>query len=71
MLQEVTFQAGKMKKPTLKMFLVFREKELSCHKLKKPFIFKEGIYKAPKTNKKPAPKKFLLSWDVFVIFTAV
>ena len=34
-------------------------------------IFQEVTYKAPNTNKKSAPKKFLVSFDVFVIFTAV
>ena len=45
--------------------------ELSSHKLKKPFIFPEGTYKAPNINKKSVPKKFLVSCDVFVTFTAV
>ena len=45
--------------------------ELSSHKLKKFIIFPERTYKAPKTNKKYAPKKFLVSCDVFLIFTAV
>ena len=45
--------------------------ELSSPKLKKLLIFQEGICKAPKTNKKSAPKKFLVSCDIFVIFTAV
>ena len=40
------------------MFLMFGEMELSSSKLKKLLIFEEGICKAPKTNKKFAPKKF-------------
>ena len=75
--QEVTFQAQKMKekktkKNALKMFLIFREIELSSQNLKKFLIF--HIFqtsKAPKTNKTFAPKKFLASCDVYVIFTAV
>ena len=34
-------------------------------------IFQERNQKAPKTNKKSAPKKFLVSCDAFVIFTAL
>ena len=45
--------------------------ELSSTKLKKLLIFQEGTDKAPKTNKKSARKKFLVSFDVFVIFTVV
>ena len=39
--QEVTFRAGK--KPTLKKFLIFREMEISSHRLKKLLAFQEGI----------------------------
>ena len=35
--------------------------ELSCHKLKKPLTFQEGTDNAPKTNRKSAPKKILVS----------
>ena len=45
--------------------------ELSSPKLKKLLKSQEGTYKASKTNKKSVPKKFLVSCDVFVIFTAV
>ena len=50
------------KNAALNSFLYF-------HKLRKLLIFQEKTYKAPKTNKKSAPKKFLVSFDVFVIFT--
>ena len=45
--------------------------ELSNYKLKRLLIFQEGTEKAPKTNKKSVPKIFLVSFDAFVIFTAV
>ena len=45
--------------------------ELSFHKLKKTLIFQEGADNAPEASKKSAPKKFLVSFDVFVIFAAV
>ena len=35
------------------------------------FIFQEGTDKAPRANKKSATKKFLVSFDAFVIYTAV
>lgn len=41
------------------------------HSLKKDFIFQEGTHKAPKTNKKFATQNVLVSFDVFVSFTAV
>ena len=44
---------------------------LSCYKLKKRFIFQEGTDKALKANKKSAHKKFLVFFNVLVIFTAV
>ena len=43
--------------------------EPACHKLGK-LIFQDKTNKAQKSNKKSAPKKFLVSCDVFVIFTA-
>ena len=59
------------KNPLLKRFLYFGEIKLSGSKLKKLLLFQKGTYKAPKTNKKSAPKKFLVFHDVFAIFTAV
>ena len=53
------------------MFLMFQENKLSCHKLKKLLIFQKGTDKAPKANKNSAPKKFLVSCDVFMVFTGV
>ena len=50
---------------------MYWEMELSFHNLKKTLIFQEGANKAPEGNKKSAPKKFLVSFDIFVIFTAV
>ena len=44
--------------------------ELSFYKPIKLLIFQERTDKAPKTIKKSAPKKFLVSFDVFLIFTA-
>ena len=44
--------------------------KLSSLKLKKLLIFQEKTCKAPKTNKKPALKKFLISCDVFVIISS-
>ena len=58
------------KENTVNKFLIFQEMELSSFSLKKFLIFKEVIGKAQKTNKS-APKKFLVSCDVFIIFTAV
>ena len=51
--------------------LTFREIKLLNDKLKRLFIFEDGTEKAPKTNKKSAPKKTLVSFDVFVTFTAL
>ena len=45
--------------------------DLSSHKIRSFLIFQEETYKAPKTNKKSALKKFRVSCDIFVIFTAV
>ena len=45
--------------------------ELSSRNLKKLLIFQEGTYRTWKSNKKPAPKKFLVSWDNFVVFPEV
>ena len=45
--------------------------ELFSNNLKKLLIFQEGTDKPPKTNRKSAPKKLLVSFDVFAIFTAV
>ena len=45
--------------------------KLSSPKLKRLLVFQEGTCKTPKTNKKSALKKFLVSCDVFVILTAV
>ena len=45
--------------------------ELSFYKPIKLLIFQERTDKAPKTIKKSAPKKFLVSFDVFLIFTAI
>ena len=59
------------KNPLLKNFLHFRENRRSSPKLKKLFIFQKETYKAPKANKKSAPKKHLVSCEVSVIFTAV
>ena len=42
--QEKAFPAQKMKKPILKVFLIFREMELSSTKLKKLLIFQGGTY---------------------------
>ena len=53
------------------MFLIFQEIRLSRAKLKQLVIFQKGTYKAPKTKKTSAPKKFLVSCDIFVIFTPV
>ena len=51
--QEVTFRARKMKKRTLKMFLIFRELEHSGSGLKKLLIFQEEL-------SKPKKAKFIL-----------
>ena len=59
----------KWKKPTLKKFLIFREMEISSHRLKKLLTFQEGIWKAWKSNKKNLLK--LASYDVFSVFTTV
>ena len=45
--------------------------KLSSRKIRNFLIFQEGTCEAPKTNKKSASKKFLVSCDVFVIFAAV
>ena len=45
--------------------------DLSNYKLKILLTFQEGTEKAPETNKKSAPKTFLVSFDVLVIFRAV
>ena len=47
------------------------EMELSSPDLIKLLIFQEGTYSTRKSNKKHAPKKFLVSWDNFVVFTEV
>ena len=65
------FELKKKKNPLLKCFLYFEEMELFNCKLKKLFMLQEGTEKAPKTNKKSAPKKFLVSFDVSGNFTAV
>ena len=65
--QEVTFRAGK--KTTLKKFLIFREMEISSHRLKKLLTFQEVIWKAWRSNKKNLLK--LVSYDVFSVFTTV
>ena len=57
-------------KKTLIKILIFLQMELSLQKLKKLLTFQEGTGKAPKT-KKSASKKFLVSFDVFVILTTV
>ena len=44
--------------------------QLSSHKLKKLLISQEGTYKPEKQTKKSALKKFLIAYDVFIIFTA-
>ena len=49
--QEETFWASKIKIPTFKNFLIFREVELSIAKLKKLFIFQEGSLKSQALNK--------------------
>ena len=48
--QEIAFWAWKMKKPTLKVFLIFREMGLSSPKSGKPLIFQEVICKAWKSK---------------------
>ena len=50
---------------------MFREMERSSLKLKKPLMFQDETCNAWKTNKKSSLNKFLVSFDVFVIFTAV
>ena len=57
------------KKTTLKKLLTFWEMELSSPELKILLVFQEVARKARKTNKKSGLKKFLVSCDVFVIFT--
>ena len=44
---------------------------ISSPKCKILLIFQEELPMPQKTNKISAPKKFLVSYDVFVIFTAV
>ena len=61
----------KKKKLTPRKFLIFPEMERSSIKLEKLLTIHEGTYKVPKTNKKSASKKFLVSCAAFVIFTAV
>ena len=45
--------------------------ELSGRKLKKLLYFRRELAKPEKQTKKSALKKFLISYDVFTIFTAV
>ena len=59
--QKVTFPA---RKKTLKIFLIFQKMEFSSPKLEKLLIYQEGSIKAPKTNKKIVPKKFLKHREV-------
>ena len=54
-----------------KLFSELKKKKKKKKKLRKNSYISEGTDKAPKTNKKSAPEKFLVSFDVFVIFTAV
>ena len=68
--REFSSQKNK-KKNTLKMFLIFRKMEFSSPKLKKLLLFQEGTYRTWTWNEISAPKKFLDSWDGFVIFIAV
>ena len=49
---------------TLKIFLIFQKMEFSSPKLEKLLIYQEGSIKAPKTNKKFVPKKFLKHREV-------
>ena len=48
-----------------------QEMEVSSPKLKNLHISQEESYRTRKSSKKSAPKKFLVSCDVFAIFTAV
>ena len=65
------FLCTKNEKILLKSFLYLEEMRLSYYKLKKLFIFQEGTDKALKTNRKSAPKKLLVLFNVLVIFTGV
>ena len=46
----------KLKKPSLKKFLIFREMELSSSKFKKLLIFQERTSKPEKQTKTPTQK---------------
>ena len=48
-----------------------KKKPKELFEFKKFLLFQKRIYKVPKTNNKYALKKFLVSCDAFVIFTAV
>ena len=56
-----------------KKFLTFPETELSSPKLKKLLIFQDfrKNVKSTKSKQKYALKKFLVSCNIFIIFTAV
>ena len=75
----------KLKKSTPKKFLILQETKTLKRKkrklsgngysetrtLKKLLMFQEVTCKARKTNKQSALKNFLVSYDVFAIFTSV
>ena len=48
--EEETFRAQKIKKPSPKKFLIFREMGLSSSKLKKTLMFQEGACKTQKNK---------------------
>ena len=71
-ISESNFPCSKNEKNSLlKSFLYLGEMDLSNYKLKILLTFQERTEKAPETNKKSAPKTFLVSFDVLVIFRAV
>ena len=52
-ISESNFQSWKSKR-----FLIFRQMELSCHKLRKLFIFQEGTFKSQKQTKNLLRRNF-------------
>ena len=69
--QEGTFRACKIKKKHSEKFHIFSEMKLSNLKLKKLLYFRSELAKPQKQTKKPPLKKFLVSYNVFVIFKSV
>ena len=54
-----------------KLFLYFRKRKPRNGNSEKLLIFQKVTCKARKTNKQSLKKKFLVSYDVFAIFTSV